>query len=87
MKTIVLLNIVQPASEPPAFPVMVSNYDQAVLTAEWGTYGPNGDQPLRYVRLVDCSSDHLRNIRLQTSLNERHPYTHYIDSILSSRAL
>lgn len=29
---------------------------------KWGTYGKNGDEPLRYVRLIDCSSEHLENI-------------------------
>jgi len=26
----------------------------------WGTYGPNGDQPLRWVRLMDMTSDHIQ---------------------------
>lgn len=26
----------------------------------WGTYGPNGDQPLRYVRLMDMTTDHIQ---------------------------
>lgn len=26
---------------------------------EWGTYGKNGDQPLRYVKLKDMSTDHI----------------------------
>ena len=29
---------------------------------EWGTYGPNGDQPLKYVKLCDLSDDHIENI-------------------------
>lgn len=28
----------------------------------WGTFGPSGKDPLTYVRLVDCSSDHLHTI-------------------------
>ena len=36
--------------------------EEAVYHAVWGTYGPNGDEPLKYVRLIDCSTDHLRNI-------------------------
>ena len=27
--------------------------------AEWGTYGINGDQPLKYVKIKDMSTDHL----------------------------
>ncbi len=26
---------------------------------EWGTYGPNGDQPLTYVKIKDMTTDHL----------------------------
>jgi len=26
----------------------------------WGTYGPNGDQPLKYVKLCDMEADHIR---------------------------
>lgn len=28
----------------------------------WGTYGINGKNPLKYVKLVDCSTEHLNNI-------------------------
>lgn len=28
----------------------------------WGTKGPNGDKPYKEVRLVDCSTEHLKNI-------------------------
>lgn len=59
--------------------------DQAIQIAEWGTFGPNGDQPLKMVRLIDCSTDHLRNIRKQTSLQRSHPYTDFIDEILKQR--
>ena len=26
----------------------------------WGTYGPNGDQPLSYIKLCDMETDHIR---------------------------
>ena len=26
----------------------------------WGTYGPNRDQPLRYIRLCDMETDHIQ---------------------------
>lgn len=29
---------------------------------EWGTYGKNGDEPLRYIKLKDISDNHLDNI-------------------------
>jgi len=38
----------------------------------WGTYGVNGDQPLTYVLLKDCSSDHLQNILEIEKLNPIH---------------
>jgi hypothetical protein len=28
----------------------------------WGTYGPNGDQPLRYVTLTEMSTDHIEAV-------------------------
>jgi len=28
----------------------------------WGTYGKNGDQPIRYVQLNEMSNDHIKNI-------------------------
>lgn len=29
---------------------------------EWGTYGPDGDQPISYLKLKDVTIDHLQNI-------------------------
>jgi hypothetical protein len=34
----------------------------AKLHALWGTYGEKGIGALKVVRLIDCSTDHLRNI-------------------------
>lgn len=31
-------------------------------TYKWGTYGKNGDEPLRWVILKDIHDDHLQNI-------------------------
>ena len=28
----------------------------------WGTYGVDGDEPLKWVKLVDCTSEHLKAI-------------------------
>ena len=28
----------------------------------WGTYGKDGNQPLKYVKLFECDDDHLNNI-------------------------
>lgn len=46
-----------------------SPIEEAQQRKVWGTYGKNGDEELRYVRLVDCSSDHLENILAQVDLS------------------
>jgi len=42
-------------------------FDKVRKAVEWGTYGINGDQPLRWVRLCDMETDHinavLKNVR------------------------
>tara|TARA_R110002074_G_scaffold51396_2_gene130005 strand:+ start:16575 stop:16793 length:219 start_codon:yes stop_codon:yes gene_type:complete len=45
--------------------ITISDFKQAVKLAEWGTYGEDGKQPLKYVRLIDCSTEHLKKILLQ----------------------
>ena len=37
---------------------------------EWGTYGKNGDEPLRFIKLKDISDNHLDNIINHLSLND-----------------
>ena len=37
-------------------------HDKHYSEMTWGTRGPLGDQPVKQVRLVDLSSDHLKNI-------------------------
>ena len=38
----------------------------------WGTYGPNGDQPYRRVKVADMDTDHLQKvIELQQYANPR----------------
>lgn len=39
-----------------------SDEDEMVSNLLWGTYGINGDQPLKYVRLIDCETTHLKAI-------------------------
>lgn len=58
---------------------MVTKYE-----AKWGTYGKNGDEPLRYVRLVDCSTEHLMSI-LRTERQIEENYVTIIKEILSDR--
>lgn len=50
----------------------------------WGTYGYDGKSPLTWVRLVDCSSDHLQNI-LKTQAHISPFYEFVIRFILKMR--
>jgi hypothetical protein len=36
---------------------------------KWGTYGPNGNEGLRWVPIIELSSDHIENILI----TQRHP--------------
>lgn len=38
------------------------SFDVIRRSLHWGTYGPKGDQPKRYVPLFDLSNDHIRAI-------------------------
>ena len=51
----------------------------------WGTYGKNGDQPLRWVRLGDCETAHLEAI-LRTQ-NPQPLYSVAICHILQDRGV
>ena len=39
-----------------------SPFDMVAERFLWGTYGKNGDQPLRWVPLKECETDHLQAI-------------------------
>lgn len=55
-----------------------SKRDYIDPSLKWGTYGINGDEPLKYVELKDCDTNHLRNIiKTQDTLSPR-----YKDTIL-----
>lgn len=57
-------------------------------TVKWGTYGKNGNEPLRWVRLIDCSSEHLVNIIKNLHIHgccHNHPYFEIIKTILKNR--
>lgn len=63
--------------------IEVTNIEVAKRLAEWGTYGYDGKQPLTYVRLIDCSTDHLKAILRQVGgLSD---YGVIINSILKDR--
>lgn len=38
------------------------SFEWKVKTAIWGTNGPDGDQPTKYIMLTDCETDHLSAI-------------------------
>lgn len=50
----------------------------------WGTYGPNGDQPLKYVALKDLETDHLEAI-LREQVNLRLFYRRAMEHELKLR--
>lgn len=51
----------------------------------WGTYGKDGKSSLKWVKLIDCETDHLRAISRQLNRLQIHKYA--IDSILEDRNL
>lgn len=53
---------------------------------EWGTYGPNGDQPHRYVTLAEMDTDHITKVlELLTEQQPEHSYIPYYEQELSHR--
>ena len=57
-------------------------------TVKWGTYGKDGNEPLRWVRLIDCSSEHLVNIIINLHIHgycHNRPYFDIIKTILKNR--
>lgn len=63
----------------------VESLSDEAKKAVWGTYGPSGKDPLKWVYLVDCSTEHLNGIMAQVTLNTDHPYIPIIMEILASR--
>ena len=51
----------------------------------WGTYGLNGDQPLKWVRLIDCSTDHLQAILRQPHISQISHVSSVAEAIIRSR--
>jgi hypothetical protein len=64
--------------------VKVNGLDQAKQVAVWLTKGLDRTQPASAVRLVDCTSDHLKNI-VANKPNLSPDYLRVIDSILADR--
>ena len=62
--------------------------DTLKYCVKWGTYGKGGNEPLKWVRLIDCSSEHLVNIIKNLHIfggYHNHPYFQIIQSILKDR--
>jgi len=51
----------------------------------WGTYGKDGNQPLKYVKLFECETDHLHNILKSQRISDY--YKSVINYILEYRRL
>lgn len=81
-----------PVSVPPSQPgvradlveIRVDGIAQAKEHAVWLTKGIDHGQPVAVVRLIDCTSDHLKNIVLNKP-NLSPDYRRVIDSILEDR--
>ena len=83
MKNMIVRQYQETQKAPKVYHIAVSNIDFASKYAEWGTFGPNGDQPLKFVRLIDCSTDHLRKICQQIGPDA--DYWQIISHILKQR--
>ena len=47
-------------------------FDKVRKAVEWGTYGINGDQPLKWVKLCDMETDHINAVlRTQATISEQ----------------
>jgi hypothetical protein len=57
-----------------------------LMTAIWGTNGPKGDQPRKYVNLMDCETDHLLAI-LKNCGHISDDYRQIINYILMTREI
>lgn len=68
------------------FTVAVVGLDAAKQTAMWGTNGRDGKQDTRYVRLIDCGTEHLQAI-LRTQWQLTPAYLEIIKAILSDRSV
>lgn len=62
----------------------VDSFEEAVATAVWGTYGKSGDQPLKFVKLCECTTDHLNAI-IRTQARIDPLYIKIIQHVLDKR--
>lgn len=66
------------------FNIEVLDYEVVKAHACWGTFGFDGKGPLRWVKLVDCDTEHLQNI-LKTQPQIPSHYLMAIKDILKER--
>jgi hypothetical protein len=69
----------------PFYTIGVSGTQKAMETAEWGTFGKTGNDPLTYVRLIDCSTEHLQAILRSQKQIWGTDYEYLIRAILRDR--
>jgi len=67
------------------FDIIVADFEIAKSYAAWGTYGPSGKEELKYVRLIDCSSEHLLAIYKTQPIGDT--YQAIIKAILKDRLI
>lgn len=81
-----VLDFFEPSSPAPMTPAPPPRQRIEVLDGDlpWGTYGKSGKEPLKWVRLDECSVEHLRAIlRTQPQITQR--YADAIKRVLRSR--
>lgn len=67
--------------------MVATDMERAKQTAMWGTYGKLRSEPLRYVRLIDCATDHLQAILRTQPQVKGDDYETIILSILADRGV
>lgn len=63
----------------------VKTLSDAAKNAVWGIYDADGTQLLKWVYLVDCSTEHLNNIMAQIAQYPNHSHIPVIMEILATR--
>lgn len=62
-----------------------SSFEWKAENAIWGTLGINGDQPLKYVMLKDCSVEHLKNIKTLCEAHRANGVIEIVDYFLNKK--
>jgi hypothetical protein len=65
--------------------ITVGSLEVAKQNAVWGTYGKSGKEPLHFVRLIDCTTDHLQAILDTQEKQTKRAYVEIIKSIIKDR--